>query len=60
MSRDPVGVVLAVCLVAAIAGTVVIVTLDGRDALVGSGMGVLVSTLATALAWRARSNGKTN
>ena len=60
MTRNPVDVVLAVCLVAAIAATVVIVTIDGKDALVGTGMGVLISTLATALAWRAKANGKTN
>ncbi len=60
MRRDPAVVVLAVCLVAAIAATVVIVTLDGKDALVGTGMGVLITTLATALTWRVRSNGKTN
>ncbi len=60
MTRDPVAVVLAVCLVAAIAATVVVVTVDGRDALAGTGLGVLITTLATALVWRGRSNGKTN
>ncbi len=53
-------VVLSVCLLASIVATVVIVTVEGTAALVGTGMGALVSLLASALAWRVRSNGKTN
>lgn len=55
---DPAVVVLGVCLGIAIAGTVVIITLVGTDALIGSGMGALVAVLASALTWRVRTNGK--
>lgn len=51
-------IVLAVCLVVAIAGIVAVVHRDGTNALQGTGLGALAALLAGALAYRVKRNGK--
>jgi len=48
-------IALTICLVASVAATVVVVVLKGEGALVGTGLGVLTASLASALMWRVKA-----
>lgn len=59
MKPDLLAIVLAVCLIAVVAGIVVVALSSGSGAVAGTGLGALATGLAGALAWRVRStNGK--
>ncbi len=58
MRWDSATLILAVCLLASVAGAVVVVVLQGSAALTGTGLGALTAVLAGALAFHIRqSNG---
>lgn len=52
MTKDIPTILIAICLLAAITAVAVIVVLDGKEQLGGTGLGGLIAVLAGALVWR--------